>query len=92
MINSSTVLFSWNAPSAEYYSPMSYLIKYYVELIDSSSLLRVHIMSYTTESTHLLIDSIEPNRQYIVSVAAFTNGRGPFSQTTFATQEGIFCF
>ena len=36
---------------------------------------------YTTQEQRLLIDNLEPNTVYIYRVAAYTVGRGPFSET-----------
>ena len=42
-------------------------------------------MDYTTDSTHLLLNNLYPNRQYTFRVAAYTNERGPFSELTAET-------
>ena len=42
-------------------------------------------MDYTTDSSHLLLNNLYPNRQYTFRVAAYTNERGPFSQLTTKT-------
>ena len=79
LINSTTILFSWNAPNSEF------LRGYQVQIIDNTTGIQ---KDYTTENTHLLLNNLLPNHQYIFRVAAYTNERGPFSQLTAATFAG----
>ena len=76
LINSTTILFSWNTPSTEF------LRGYQVQIIDNSTGIQ---MDYTTDSSHLLLSNLYPNHQYTFRVAAYTNDRGPFSQLTAET-------
>ena len=76
LINSTTIIFLWNAPSAEF------LHGYRIQVIDNSTGIQ---MNYTTDSTHLLLNNLYPNHQYTFRVAAHTNERGPFSELTAET-------
>ena len=76
LINSTTILFSWYAPNAEF------LRGYQIQVIDNNTGIQ---MDYTTDSTHLLLNNLYPNRRYTFRVAAYTNERGPFSQLTAET-------
>ena len=84
MINSLTILFSWNAPNAEHANGI--LRGYYVQIIDNSTGIQ---KNYTTDNTHLLFNNLWPNHQYTFRVAASTNfnERGPFSQLTTTTLD-----
>ena len=80
LINSTTILLSWNAPNAEYANGI--LRGYQIEIIDNSTGTQ---RNYITDNTHLLLNNLQPIHQYTFRVAAHTNGRGPFSQLTAFT-------
>ena len=85
LINSTTVLLSWHAPYAEYTNGI--LQEYYhILIIDNITGDQIH---YNTEDTHLLVDSLQPNHQYTFRVAAYTSGRGPFSQPITVTLRSL---
>ena len=86
LINSTTILLSWNAPNADYINGI--LRGYHIDVIDNSTGIQ---MNYTTDNTHLLLNNLLPNHQYTLRVAAHTlsNGRGPFSQLTASTLTGL---
>ena len=83
MINSNTLLLSWHASDAE--NTNGILRQYHVEIIDSVS--KDEII-YTTDETHLLVDSLQPNGEYTFRVADLTNVRGPFSKAITVTLQG----
>lgn len=76
-INSTTLLLSWHAPSAEYVKG------YHIQVFDNDTGAQT---TYVTDNTHLLLSNLWPNHQYTFGVAAaYVDGRGPFSQLTVAT-------
>ena len=77
-INSTSLLFSWHAPNADFVNGLI-LQEYHIQVIDYSTGIQ---LNYTTDNTHLLLNNLRPNHQYTFRVAAYTNGRGPFSQLT----------
>ena len=79
LINSTTILFSWNAPNSEF------LRGYQIQIIDNNTGIQ---KDYITDNTHLLLNDLLPNHTYLFRVAAYTNERGPFSQLTAATFAG----
>jgi hypothetical protein len=82
LINSTTILLSWNAPNAEYANGI--LRGYQIEVIDNSTGIQ---RNYITDNTHLLLNNLRPIHRYTFRVAAYTNGRGPFSQLTVSVQD-----
>ena len=78
LINSTTLLLSWHAPTVEYAVNIQ---GYYIQVLDSST----GQMNYTTENNHLLLSNLQPNHRYTFRVAAYTNERGPFTQLTATT-------
>ena len=79
-INSTTLLFSWHAPNTDYANGI--LQEYHIQVIDNNTGVQIN---YTTDNTHLLLNNLRPNHQYTLRVAAYTTGRGPFSQLTAIT-------
>ena len=56
----------------------------HVEINDSISSDQI---IYTTNETHLLVDSLQPNHEYSFRVAALTNARGSFSKAITVTSK-----
>ena len=82
LITSTTLLLSWHAPIAEYIINIQ---RYHIQILDSNAGAHAEQMNYTTENTHLLLSNLQPNHRYTFRVAAYANGRGPFSQLTVTT-------
>ena len=89
VINSSTLLFSWNVPNAKFHSANKTVKRFIVEVIaiENSTLSRVKRI-YTTENTHLLVN-MKANSHYMLRVAAYTKDLGPFAQITAVSPQGI---
>ena len=75
-LNSTSVFLSWRPPLVQYQNGI--IRSYFVEftLVNSTEAW----FQYTTQDQHLLIDNLEPNTMYACRVAAYTVGRGPFSE------------
>ena len=80
VINSNTILLTWHATNAE--NTNGILQQYHVEVIDNIS---TEQTIYTTNDTHLLVDSLQPNHEHTFRVAALT---GPFSKAITVTLQG----
>ena len=76
-LNFTSIFLSWRPPLIQYWNGI--IRGYYVEftLVNSTEVWA----QYTTQDQHLLIDNLEPNTMYVYRVAAYTVGRGPFSET-----------
>ena len=68
---------SWRPPLIQYQNGViqSYIIEF--TQVNSTEAWA----QYTTQEEYLLIDSLQPNTMYAYRVAAYTVGRGPFSET-----------
>ena len=76
-LNSTSVFLLWRPPLAQYQNGI--IRGYFIEftLVNSTEAW----FQYTTQDQHLLIiDNLEPNTMYVCRVAAYTIGRGPFSE------------
>ena len=75
-LNFTSIFLSWRPPLAQYQNGI--IRGYHVEftLVNSTEAL----FQYTTQDQHLLIDDLEPDVMYACGVAAYTIGRGPFSE------------
>ena len=84
-LNSTSVLLSWRPPLAQYQNGV--IRSYYVEftVVNSTEAL----FQYITQDQYLVINNLEPNTVYSYRVAAYTVGRGPFSEslTIFLNSE-----
>ena len=75
-LNSTSVFLSWKPPLIEYQNGI--IRGYYVELNSTDNAESPYTLS--TQDQHLLLDSLQPDTVYICRVAAYTVGRGPFSE------------
>ena len=76
-LNSTSIFLSWRPPLIQYRNGI--IRGYYVEFtLDNSTEVWAQ---YTTQDQHLLVDNLEPKIMYAYRVAAYTVGRGPFSET-----------
>ena len=75
-LNSTSVFLLWRPPLAEYRNGV--IQSYYVKFIEVNS--TEADFQYTTQDQHLLIDNLHPDVMYTCRVAAYTVGRGPYSE------------
>ena len=71
--NSTSVFLSWRPPPAQYQNGI--IQGYNVEFNSTNARIQ-----YTTQDQYLLIDNLQPYVEYTCRVAAYTTGRGPFSE------------
>lgn len=72
-LNSTSVFLSWRPPLAEYQNG---IIQSYLVVANSNDT----YFEYTTQDAYLLMDNLQPVVLYSCMIAAFTVGRGPFSE------------
>ena len=77
-LNSTSVLISWRSPLAQYRNGI--IRGYYIYVEFTPVNISETSFQYTTQDQHLLIDNLKPNVMYACGVAAYTVGRGPFSE------------
>ena len=85
-INSTSIFLSWRPPLAHYQNGI--IRDYHVELSQTASVEAE--FQYITQDHYLLMNNLQPFAEYTCRVAAYTVGRGPFSEplTIFLNSEG----
>lgn len=73
-VDSRSISLSWGPPPAELLNGI--LRDYQIDVVEEQTLRR---FSVHTSSSHYLLSFLHPFYDYVVSVAAFTVGNGPFS-------------